>query len=74
MTTDLPNRIGTHKLGLISGFTRRYGVHKLVYVEAHDSILEARARERTFKRWHRAWKLALIEKNNPQWRDLSDEI
>jgi putative endonuclease len=63
-----------HKAKLVPGFTERYGIDKLMYVEEYDSILEARARERTLKRWRRAWKIALIEKLNPEWRDLSDEI
>jgi len=63
-----------HKSKLVPGFTRKYGVDKLVYVEEYGSILEARAREHTLKRWRRAWKIALIEKDNPQWRDLSDQI
>jgi putative endonuclease len=63
-----------HKGKLVPGFTRKYGVDKLVYFEEYASILEARARERVLKRWDRAWKLALIEKMNPQWRDLSYEL
>jgi putative endonuclease len=70
-TNDLSRRINEHKAGLVSGFTRKYGVSKLVYVEEDSSILEARARERTLKRWRRAWKIQLIEKDNPDWRDLS---
>jgi putative endonuclease len=70
-TNDLSRRINEHKAGLVSGFTRKYGVSKLVYVEEYSSILEARARERTLKRWRRAWKIQLIEKDNPDWRDLS---
>jgi predicted GIY-YIG superfamily endonuclease len=56
------------------GFTRKYGVDRLVYVEEFSSIIEARARERTLKRWRRAWKIQLIEKDNPDWKDLSGEI
>ena len=74
MTTDLVNRLTAHKAKLVPGFTRTYGVDKLMYLEEHGSILEARARERTMKRWRRAWKIALIEKGNPQWRDLSEEL
>jgi putative endonuclease len=66
--------MGEHKRKLAPGFTRRYGVDKLVYFEEYASILEARAREHTLKRWQRAWKLELIEKLNPQWRDLTDEL
>ena len=63
-----------HKAKVVPGFTRKYGVDKLVYFEQYASILEARARERRLKRWQRAWKLALIEKMNPQWRDLAGEL
>jgi putative endonuclease len=63
-----------HKAKLVPGFTRKYGVDKLMYLEEYSSILEARARERSLKRWQRAWKIALIEKTNPQWRDLTAEL
>jgi putative endonuclease len=74
VTNDLARRIGEHKSGLVPGFTRRYAVDKLVYFEDHTSILEAREREHRMKRWKRVWKLELIEKLNPSWRDLSAEI
>jgi putative endonuclease len=74
VTNDLGRRIREHKGKFVPGFTRKYGVEKLVYFEEYPSILEARARERTLKRWQRAWKLALIEKMNPQWRDLSSDL
>jgi putative endonuclease len=74
ITNDLVRRMSEHKGKFVSGFTRKYGVDKLVYFEEYASILEARARERALKRWQRAWKLALIEKMNPQWRDLSSEL
>jgi len=63
-----------HKAKLVPGFTRQYGVDKLVYFEEYASILEARARERSLKRWLRVWKLELIETMNPEWRDLTDEL
>jgi putative endonuclease len=74
VANDLVRRLSEHKSKLVPGFTRKYGVDKLVYFEEYASILEARARERTLKRWQRAWKLELIEKMNPQWRDLTDEL
>ena len=74
VTNDLSRRITQHKSGAVPGFTRQYGVDKLVYFEEYTSILEAREREHRMKRWQRAWKLELIEKLNPEWRDLSDEI
>ena len=74
VTNDLARRITEHKSGLVPGFTKQYGVNQLVYFEEHASILEAREREHRMKRWQRAWKLELIEKVNPDWRDLSTEI
>jgi putative endonuclease len=74
VTNDLPRRMMQHRAKAVPGFTRRYGVDKLMYFEEYESILEARARERSVKRWRRAWKIALIEKLNPQWRDLADEL
>jgi len=66
--------MGEHRGKVVPGFTRRYGVDKLVYFEEYASILDARVRERSVKRWSRAWKLALIEQTNPQWHDLTDEL
>ena len=74
VTNDLVRRMTEHKGKLVPGFTRKYGVDKLVYFEEYASILEASAREHSLKRWDRAWKIALIEKANPQWRDLTDEL
>jgi len=74
VTNGLSRRIGEHKAGLVPGFTRKHGVDTLVYVEEYPSILEARTRERALKRWRRAWKIQLIEKSNPIWKDLSAEI
>jgi putative endonuclease len=74
VTNDLARRMSEHKGKLVPGFTRKYRVDKLVYFEEYPSILEARARERALKSWDRAWKLALIEEMNPQWRDLSEEL
>ena len=74
VTNDLARRMSEHKSKLVPGFARKYRVDKLVYFEEYPSILEARARERALKRWDRAWKLALIEEMNPQWRDLSEEL
>ena len=74
VTNDLVRRMTEHKAKVVPGFTRKYGVDKLVYFEQYASILEARARERRLKRWQRAWKLALIENMNQQWRDLAGEL
>src|SRR5262249_51397793 len=74
VTNNLARRVAEHKARLVPGFTQKYGVDRLVYFEAFGSILEARAREHLLKRWRRAWKIALIEELNPDWRDLSDQI
>lgn len=74
VTNNLARRIAEHKGKLIAGFTRSYGIVLLVYVEEHTSILEARARERSLKRWRREWKFELIEKLNPDWRDLTGDL
>lgn len=74
VTNDLARRMAAHKAKLVPGFTKQYDVTLLVYVETYASILEARAREHSLKRWRRAWKLKLIEGFNPDWRDLTDEL
>jgi len=74
VTRDLSRRVGEHKGGFVPGFTRDYKVHQLVYYEEYNSILEARASERTLKRWRREWKIKLIESVNPTWRDLTDGL
>jgi putative endonuclease len=74
VTNDLARRMAAHKGKFVPGFTRKYRVDQLVYFEAFASILEARAREHSMKRWRRAWKIELIEKLNLDWRDLTDEL
>jgi putative endonuclease len=74
VTSDLSRRIMVHKAKLAPGFTKTYGIVHLVYYEEYASIVEARARERAVKRWRREWKFALVEKTNPDWRDLADDI
>ena len=74
VTSDLVQRVWQHKNDFVEGFTRRYAVHTLVWVEAHESMESAIAREKAIKKWKRVWKLELIEKGNPIWRDLYDEI
>ena len=70
VTNNLRRRILEHKQGLVKGFTRKYRVHRLVYYEIEHNICEAIIREKRIKRWHRKWKMALIEKENPLWTDL----
>jgi len=67
---DLLKRVCEHKNNIIEGFTKKRGVHKLVYYEVHSSIQKAVSREKQMKRWKREWKVRLIEKFNPEWRDL----
>ena len=74
VTSDLIKRIWQHKNDLVEGFTKRYGVHRLVWFEAHESLESAIAREKAIKEWKRQWKLKLIEATNPEWRDLYDEV
>lgn len=74
VTSDLIKRIWEHKQDLVEGFTQKYKVHQLVYFEQHQDMLAAITREKQLKKWNRAWKLALIEKTNPDWRDLWPDI
>ena len=70
VTSDLIKRVYEHKNDLITGFTNKYHIHNLVYFEETEDITSAISREKQLKKWNRAWKLALLEKNNPEWRDL----
>ena len=74
ITSDLVKRIWEHKNGVVEGFTKRYGIHKLVWYELHETLHGAIAREKAIKEWQRQWKLQLIEKTNPQWRDLYPDL
>ncbi len=73
VTSSLQNRVALHKQDLIEGFTKRYGVHRLVYYEMHETMAQAIQREKQLKKWNRAWKLRPIEQMNPEWNDLFDE-
>ena len=74
VTSNLVQRIWQHKNDQADGFTKKYGVHMLVWYELHEAMESAIAREKAIKEWKRAWKLELIEATNPQWLDLYDEI
>ncbi len=74
VTSNLVQRIWQHKEGFVEGFTLTYRVKRLVYFEAHDSAESAITREKQIKKWRRAWKVELIEKNNPGWKDLYEVI
>lgn len=70
VTSNLAQRITQHKAGAVDGFTKKHGVHLLVWYECFPTMLEAIAAEKKLKKWRRAWKIALIEQENPYWNDL----
>jgi putative endonuclease len=72
VTSSIEDRISIHKQDLLHGFTRKYGVHTLVYYEFHETMDGAIKRENRLKKWNRQWKLRLIEGMNPEWADLYD--
>ena len=74
VTSDLIQRAYQHREGLVQGFTKRYGLKRLVYFEQYDDIRDAIQREKNMKHWPRAWKVRLILKSNPTWRDLFEEL
>ena len=74
VTSDLAARVWTHKNKVIEGFTKKYGVYRLVYYEMHPDMNSTITRERQLKKWNRAWKLELIEAKNPEWNNLWNEI
>ena len=74
VTSNLLLRVWQHKNDVMEGFTNRYGVHNLVWYESHDTMESAITRENAIKEWKRAWKLSLVEKDNPAWLDLYEEL
>jgi len=74
VTSNLVKRVYEHKNKLVEGFTKKYNVHVLVHYEAIEDINSAIKREKQLKKWKRQWKIELIEKNNPNWRDLYYDI
>jgi putative endonuclease len=74
VTSDLPKRIWEHREKVFAGFTSRYQITTLVWYEPHEEAQYAIAREKRLKRWNRDWKFALIEKSNPLWRNLYEEL
>jgi putative endonuclease len=74
VTSNLAGRAGEHRDAIIEGFTQKYGVHLLVWFEEFVDVYEAIAREKRIKKWRRAWKMELIEKMNPDWSDLFEQI
>jgi putative endonuclease len=71
VTSDLLARVMQHRLGAFHGFTDRYAIKRLVWYELADTMEGAIATEKRIKRWHRGWKIELIERNNPAWSDLA---
>jgi putative endonuclease len=74
VTANLPLRMLQHKRGTLEGFTKKYGLKRVVYFEQADSIITAIEREKQLKNWHREWKIQLIESVNPEWNDLYESI
>jgi putative endonuclease len=74
VTSNLLQRLHQHREGLIEGFTSDYGVQRLVWFEQHATMEHAITREKRIKKWNRAWKIALIEKANPDWRDVAVDL
>ena len=74
VTCDLRRRVWEHKNNSIEGFTKKFGVHRLVFYELYEEMRDAITREKQIKKWNRAWKIELIEKSNPEWRDLWDDL
>ena len=74
VTSDIARRAWQHRSNAVGGFVRDYGVHRLVFVEFHETMADAILREKRIKKWRRTWKLELIERHNRQWRDLYEEL
>ncbi|HDO51729.1 MAG TPA: GIY-YIG nuclease family protein [Rhizobiales bacterium] len=74
VTNDLIRRVHDHRTGAVDGFTKRYGLKTLVWFEEHRTVATAIQREKNLKHWSRSWKIRLIEKANPAWDDLWDEV
>ncbi|HWP92907.1 MAG TPA: GIY-YIG nuclease family protein [Thermodesulfobacteriota bacterium] len=74
VTNDLSRRVYEHKNDMIEGFTKKYGLHTLVYFEQMEDVHSAIQREKRLKKWNRRWKIELIEKLNPEWMDLYEEL
>lgn len=74
VTSSLVERVWQHKNGVVEGFTKRYGLHLLVWYELHETMESAILREKAIKEWKRKWKLELIERTNPTWQDLYASI
>ena len=74
VTSDIARRAYEHREGLLAGFTKRYALRRLVYLERHEEILTAIQREKNIKHWPRTWKVRLIHAQNPNWNDLYEML
>ena len=74
VTNDLIRRIYEHKNEMMEGFTKKYHLNKLVYYEIYNEVENAISREKDIKKWYRKWKIELIEKTNPEWKDLYETL
>ena len=74
VTSDIVKRVWQHKNGLAEGFTKKYGIKRLVYYEIHEDAENAMKREKQLKKWRRAWNVELVEEKNSEWRDLYADI
>ncbi len=74
VTSNLVKRIWEHKTDIVEGFTKKYGVHTLVWYETHETMDSAKQREKALKKWRRKWKIRLIKSFNPGWKDLYETI
>ena len=74
ITNDLVRRAWEHREGLVDGFTKKHGLHRLVWYEQHATAYDAISREKLIKKWHRDWKVNLIQALNPEWEDLFEQV
>jgi putative endonuclease len=74
VTSNLPQRVAQHRDKLVEGFTAKYSLDRLVWFEAHENAESAITREKQIKKWNRLWKIELVERSNPDWDDVYDEI
>ncbi len=74
VTSNLAKRVWEHKNSFVTGFTKRYGIHVLVWYEVHESMESAILHEKRIKKWRREWKIRVIQAMNPEWRDLFDRL
>ena len=74
VTSDIVKRVWQHREASVDGFTKKYGIKRLVWFEAHEDVKAAITREKQIKKWNRSWKVRLIQTENPHWRDLYEDL